>query len=174
MSANPGNVGHVPDPEPQATCRPSDLDAHRQLGPAPHRLSETVIWLLGRASLRGHQLTRERLAGDGVGKWHYAVLAALAEFGPAAQAELGRRLGIDRSDMVAVLNALEEHGYLSRAPDPADRRRNSVVPTEAGLRALDRFDRLIVEADDTLTVSFSPAERELLIRLLERIVFSAE
>jgi DNA-binding MarR family transcriptional regulator len=113
---------------------------------------------------------QERLAAHGVRKWHYAVLATLAEFGPAAQADIGRRLGVDRSDMVALLNDLQAEGYISRAPDPTDRRRNSVVLTPAGRTVLDRFDRLVIEADDTLLRSLSPGERDHLATLLERIL----
>jgi hypothetical protein len=35
----------------------------------------------------------------------YAVLASLDESGPASQAELARRLGIDRGDLVSVIEA---------------------------------------------------------------------
>ena len=138
--------------------------------PAPHRLGGTLVWLLGRASQRAHQLTQERLAAGGVRKWHYAVLATLAEFGPAAQADIGRRIGVDRSDMVALLNDLEADGYIHRTPDPKDRRRNSVVLTAEGRAILARFDRMVIEADDTLLKSLSPAEREQLATLLKRIM----
>ncbi len=128
-----------------------------------------MVWLLGRASVRSHQLTFALLDGAGVRKWHYAVLAALAEFGPAAQADIGRRLGVDRSDMVAVLNDLEHAGYVSRAPDPSDRRRNRVSLTADGQSALGRFDRLVAQADAALLEPLSPAERDQLVSLLERI-----
>src|SRR5688500_5219292 len=105
---------------------------------APLRLRGTLFWLLGRASRSAQQLTRDRLAAAGLRRGHYGVLATLAEFGAAAQAEIGRRLGVDRSDMVAILNDLEGEGYVSREPDPTDRRRNSVTVTAAGLAALAR------------------------------------
>src|SRR3954454_17692330 len=108
----------------------------------PHRLSGTVVWLLGRAAQRGHQLAQERLAAAGIRKWHYGVLAALAEFGQQSQADIGRRLGLDRSDMVAVLNDLQADGYVGREPDPADRRRNIVTISDSGREALAGFDRL--------------------------------
>ncbi|QUQ71387.1 MarR family winged helix-turn-helix transcriptional regulator [Kutzneria sp. CA-103260] len=135
----------------------------------PHRLSGTVVWLLGRAAQRGHQHAQERLAAAGIRKWHYAVLAALAEYGAQSQADIGRRLSLDRSDMVAVLNDLQGDGYVTREPDPADRRRNIVTISEAGSRALDGFDRLIAEADDHLLADVSAADRERLIALLQQI-----
>jgi DNA-binding MarR family transcriptional regulator len=136
----------------------------------PHRLSGTVVWLLGRASQRAHQLAQERLAAAGIRKWHYAVLAALAEFGAQSQADIGRRLGLDRSDMVAVLNDLQADGYVSREPDPADRRRNTVAITGGGSTALAGFDRLIAEADQVLLDQLSVDDRARLVGFLERIV----
>jgi DNA-binding MarR family transcriptional regulator len=142
-------------------------------GAGPHRLADTAVWLLGRASVRASRLAHERLASDGVRKWHYAVLATVKEFGPAAQAEIGRRLGLDRSDMVTVLNDLEREGYVTRDPDPADRRRNSVQLTPAGHTALGHFDQLIRAADEELLTPLSAAERELLLKALDRIVHGA-
>jgi DNA-binding MarR family transcriptional regulator len=131
-----------------------------------------VAWLLGRAALRGHQLTCQLLDGAGLRKSHYAVLAALAEFGPAAQADIGRRLGVDGSDMVAVLNDLERAGYVSRVPDPADRRRNRVLLTAGGQSVVGRCDRLVAQADAALLEPLSPAEREQLVSMLERIAMA--
>jgi MarR family transcriptional regulator, lower aerobic nicotinate degradation pathway regulator len=137
---------------------------------APRRLRVTAFWLLGRASRTAQQLTRERLAASGMRRGYYGVLATLDEFGPAAQTDIGRRLCIDPSDMVAILNELEDEDYVSRDRDPADRRRNSVTLTGAGRDALSRFDRAIAAAQDAVLAAFSPADREQLVGLLERLV----
>jgi DNA-binding MarR family transcriptional regulator len=135
----------------------------------PHRLSGTVLWLLGRAAQRGHQFVQERLAAAGIRKWHYAVLAAVAEYGEQSQADIGRRLGLDRSDMVAVLNDLQADGYVTREPDPTDRRRNVITISDAGTEALAGFDRLIAEADTLLLADLTAAERDQLAAMLTRI-----
>src|SRR6266511_1961632 len=83
-------------------------------------------------------------------KWHYAVLAALQEFGPASQASLSRRTGIYRSDLVAVINELAGRGLIERAPDPADRRRNVITITPDGRRHLRQLDKLIATIQDDL------------------------
>jgi MarR family transcriptional regulator, lower aerobic nicotinate degradation pathway regulator len=137
---------------------------------APQRLRGTTFWLLGRAARQAEQVTQERLFAAGLRRGFYGVLATLEEFGPAAQAEMGRRLGIDPSDMVAILNDLERAGYVSRERDPDDRRRNSVTMTAAGREALDRFDEAIAAAQDALLASFSPADREQFVALLERVL----
>jgi DNA-binding MarR family transcriptional regulator len=115
-------------------------------------------------------LVSAALASAEARRYHYTVLAALDEYGPASQATLSRRCGIDRSDMVATINELTERGLVERAPDPADRRRNVVTLTRKGHGHLRKLDRLVAEAQDELLVPLSPRERTQLVDLLTRIV----
>lgn len=135
----------------------------------PARLRQTVSWWLAAAQIRNRGLTSEQLREAGVRHSHYSVLATIVEVGPASQAALGRLIGLDRSDMVAVLNDLAAEGYVERNPDPDDRRRNVVRITPAGRGALRRFDRLIATANEELLAPLSAAEREQLRGLLERV-----
>jgi DNA-binding MarR family transcriptional regulator len=151
----------------------SDASCGHDQGRAPRRLQGTAFWLLGRAARQAERVTQERLFEAGMRRGFYGVLATLEEFGPGAQAEIGRRLGIDPSDMVAILNDLERAGYVSRERDPDDRRRNSVTMTGAGARALIRFDGAIADAQDAMLASLSPAERDQLIDLLEQLAAPA-
>ncbi|QER89022.1 MarR family winged helix-turn-helix transcriptional regulator [Streptomyces tendae] len=134
--------------------------------PALARLRAIPSRLLAGAALVADRLVGERLAAEGSHKWHFAVLLTLAEAGPASQAELSRRTGIHRSDMVAVLNELADTDCVRRDPDPADRRRNVITLTPAGGRRLERLDALIREAQDELLAPLAPGERDELTRLL--------
>ncbi|WP_329177505.1 MarR family winged helix-turn-helix transcriptional regulator [Streptomyces sp. NBC_01477] len=134
--------------------------------PTPGRLSTLPSRLLAQATVHSERLVGEGLAAVGARKWHYAVLAALQEYGPASQAELSRRARIYRSDMVAVLNELADGGYVERAPDRADRRRNVITITAQGRRRLDTLDGLIATLQGELLAPLSAAERDELVRLL--------
>jgi DNA-binding MarR family transcriptional regulator len=68
----------------------------------------------------------------------------LDEFGPACQADLGRRSGIHFSDVVAAFNELADRDLVERATDPADRRRNIITLTAAGRRQLRRLHKQVV------------------------------
>lgn len=137
---------------------------------APARIRVLPSWLLGRAAARGHRLVAEALAGEGMRMMHHAVLSAVAELGPVSQAQLGRSLSIDPKDMVAIVNDLQNGGLVTRAPDPADRRKNAITISARGTRRLQRTEQLGDEANDELTAALTPAEREQLIGLLTRIV----
>ena len=123
-----------------------------------------------RAASHAHRLVSEGMASAGARGYHYRLLAALAESGPASQAELGRRSGIDRSDVVASVNELAEAGFVERATDPADRRRNVVTMTPAGAGQLQRLDGVLTRIQDHLLAPLSADERDELARLLGRVL----
>ena len=103
-------------------------------------------------------------------RYHYALLAALEEFGPASQAELGRRCSIDRSYVVETVNELADKDFVVRAPAPADRRRNIITITLAGERELERIAMTLDVAQDKLLAPLSPAERTQLTHLMARVL----
>ena len=134
------------------------------------RLADKPTWLISRAFAHSHRLLTEGFAGAGVRGYHSRLLAALDEFGPASQAALGRRTGIDRSDVVAALDDLAERGLAQRSPDPEDRRRNVVTITKAGTRELAKLDKVLAGVQEKLLAPLSAAERKQLIRLLTRLL----
>ncbi|MGW7511387.1 MarR family winged helix-turn-helix transcriptional regulator [Streptomyces massasporeus] len=136
----------------------------------PDRLRRRASRLLSQLTVRSDRLITEGLARADARKWHYAVLASLQEFGPASQAELSRRSGIYRSDMVGVLNELAERDLVERTPDPADRRRNVITISPRGRRHLDRLDALLDDLHDTLLAPLDPAERDQFVELLTRLL----
>jgi MarR family transcriptional regulator, lower aerobic nicotinate degradation pathway regulator len=136
----------------------------------PSRLTSKPTWLISRASVHAHRLLAEALAGVGARGYHYRLLAALAEFGAASQATLGRRTEMDRSDVVAALNELAGRGLVNRATDPHDSRRNIVTITPAGRAELERLDDILTAVQDELLKPLSPRERRTLVALLARVV----
>ena len=137
---------------------------------APNRLRTLPSWLLNQVALPAQRIVTETLAEIDARRPYYSVLAALDEFGPASQAALGRRCGIDRSDMVALVTELAAAGRVERTPDPDDRRRNVVTITDAGREFLGALDQRIQEAQDELLAPLGPAERAELVRLLGAVL----
>ena len=134
-----------------------------------------VAWCGWSATRRcAQRLIQERLASSELRKQHYPILASLVAAGPAAQAVLADRIGFDRSDLVSLLDELEHLGLVARQPDTIDRRRKIVDITEQGQASLETLDSLIHRADDQLLAPLKPDEREILARLLSRIVTEIE
>ncbi|WP_189545035.1 MarR family winged helix-turn-helix transcriptional regulator [Streptomyces gelaticus] len=136
----------------------------------PDRLRRRASRLLSQLTMRSDRLITEGLARTGARKWHYAVLASLQEYGPGSQAELSRRSGIHRSDIVGVLNELAERHLVERAPDPADRRRNIITISPRGRRHLRLLDKILDGLDDEVLAPLSQAERDQFVRLLGRLL----
>jgi MarR family transcriptional regulator, lower aerobic nicotinate degradation pathway regulator len=134
------------------------------------RVDSLPTWLLSRSSARAHQLLTGALAAAGARGYHYRLLAALEDHGPASQATLGRHAEIDRSDVVAALGELEAGKYVARAPDPEDGRRRIVTITAAGKHRLRKLDGIVESVQAELLAPLSGAEREELVRLLGRLV----
>lgn len=142
------------------------VDARR----APERLRAKPSWLINQLALPANRLVAEGLAGAGMRRHHYSLLAALDDEGPASQAELSRRTSIDRSDMVAAVNDLAEAGYAERTPDAGDRRRNVVTLTPTGRRHLRQLDRLLAQVQDDILAPLSAEDRARFVALLTRLV----
>lgn len=136
----------------------------------PSRVRRLPSWLISQSARRGQRLVEAALAEEGARRQHLVVLASLAEQGAASQASLGRRLWIDRSDLHAILNELEQRGFVARVRDEQDRRRNVVELTRAGKAALARLDKRVNAAQDALLAPLSKTDRRELVRLLARLV----
>lgn len=141
-----------------------------EMNEAPARLRCKPSWLINRASARAHRLIKETMAAAGGHAYHFAILAALDEFGPDSQVQIGQRCGIDQSDMHTMLNELVEQGHVARAPDPSDRRRNLVTLTAAGRRRLEDLDATLTGVQHDILDALSATERDTLTGLLTRIL----
>jgi MarR family transcriptional regulator, lower aerobic nicotinate degradation pathway regulator len=138
----------------------------------PARIKERPTWLLSRAYARSRQLLNDgfEATGSGLRSYHYRLLATLEERGPTGQADLGRLLRLDRSDVVALLTELEGLGLVERSVDPSNRRRNIVTITRPGARRLRALDPVIDEIQERLLAPLSEAERRQLSRLLRKLL----
>ena len=136
----------------------------------PARWESLPSWLLTQTAGHAHRLVGDAFSSVAARGYHYRLLAALADYGPASQAALGRRSGIHLSDMVATVNELAERQLVERTPDLADRRRNIISLTAAGRRQLRRLEKRLAETQDELLAPLSPEERQRLTELLSRVL----
>lgn len=134
------------------------------------RVADRPTWLLSRANARAQSLLADAFAAESARGYHFRLLAALDQYGPSSQADLGRRTGIDRSDVVATLDELVAESFAVREPDPADRRRNIVTITEPGADALERLDAVLASVQDAVLAPLTPRERINLVRLLRKLI----
>lgn len=145
---------------------------HHDTDRTPTRLEGRATWLVSRAYARSSGLLSAGFEahGSGLRSYHYRLLAALEEWGPASQAELGRRTGIDRSDVTAALTELESRNLVERSVDPEHKRRNIVTITAGGVEQLLELDKVIDGIQDEFLAPLTAAQRRQFITLVSRLV----
>lgn len=135
----------------------------------PPSLATWPGYLLSFIAERATDRFERALAGDGLKARHATVLALIDSEGPMSQRELGRRLGIDKSLMVGVIDDLERLRYASRRPRPGDRRTHDIHMTAAGRRVLGQAMRFAEMENERTFGALDPDERATLHALLRRV-----
>ncbi len=133
-------------------------------------MSGRLAYLLKHATMRLHALTDAALAPLGLDGREMGVLLVLANGEPTSQQEAAQRLGIDRTTMVALLDALAHKGFISRRPSPEDRRRNVVALTEEGHTAVARAVKAADEAEHEFLGNLPPDAAHHLRAALRTVV----
>ena len=96
----------------------------------------------------------------------FHLLGLLHDHGALTQRDLGRRMDVDPSILVALLNPLDADGYLSRNRDPTDRRRHVVTLTQRGENRLDRAAQAQRNAENEILARLTAEQRRQLRKLL--------
>jgi DNA-binding MarR family transcriptional regulator len=118
---------------------------------------------LGRITL--HRFT-EALEPFGIRPRHVAALIELRDRGEVTQQSLCGQLHLDPTNLVAILNDLEERGYATRRRDPDDRRRHLVEVSKQGIAVIEKVSKVMDGVEDDLLDGLEPAERKELEGLL--------
>ncbi len=114
---------------------------------------------LARLAERGH---------DAVRAPHGAVFQYLDDAGTTVSV-LAERAQITKQSMAELVRHLEDHGYVERLPDPADRRAKRVHATERGREVFAIVREQVVEMEARVTAALGPARVRRLREDLEVI-----
>ena len=128
----------------------------------PEELLASAMFLLKRLGMAAKERTMPAFEEAGLHPYHHAILAVLDEGSRETQGSIADALGYDKSQLVGLLDELEEDGLIERRRDQTDRRRQIVRITPAGRKALDRLRRLARQLEEEF---FSPLDEAELRRL---------
>jgi DNA-binding MarR family transcriptional regulator len=135
----------------------------------PDALQNTLVHLLTDAAARIEKETARDLDMLGLSPRQLRVLVTLVEQGPASQRPLGDLLGIDRTTMVALIDALEKLDLVERKRDPDDRRAWLVTPTDRGKSTADWAIKMVQSAEARALQALTDHQRETLRKLLLKL-----
>lgn len=137
-------------------------------------LDRSPSHLLHRALQRALDIYAEEFGAGAITQRQYAVLAAAAESEGAAQADLVRLTGIDRSTLADMAQRMIAKGLLVSERSAADGRANAVWLTEAGQAALALARPRMAAADARLLkLVGGGGRRQALLDLLHDLVRKA-
>jgi DNA-binding MarR family transcriptional regulator len=127
-------------------------------------------YLLKHAYLALEQRTQAALAGMGMTVRDLGVLRVIAGGEAQSQQEVAAVLGVDRTSMVARIDALERRGIVARRPSEQDRRRNIVELTDQGWDVFRRAEDRYAEAERAFTSMLGDAGAAELRRVLRTVL----
>jgi DNA-binding MarR family transcriptional regulator len=104
----------------------------------------------------------------------YGILFVLSQCPGIDQISLARLLSLDRSTTGMVVARLEERGLLRRAVDRQDKRKRVLQLTPSAEKLMARAQSVVRQAQERLLAPFSPAERDTLLELLDRLIKADE
>jgi len=135
----------------------------------PKELVSSTAFLLARVGMAVKMQVIDELEQAGCGVYEYAVLATLSEGAQETQAAIADALSVDRSQLVHVLDELEEQGLIDRKRDPNDRRRHTVSITAEGKRRLVTLRSTVKRIEESVLEPLDEKTRKALHEALFRV-----
>ncbi|WP_159027641.1 MULTISPECIES: MarR family winged helix-turn-helix transcriptional regulator [unclassified Streptomyces] len=138
----------------------------------PDSLRRQPTFVLARVATMARRACSAALAEVDLTQAEHGILACLRDSGALIQREIAALLALDPGDLIAYLDKLEIRGAVSRAPDPADRRRRIIDLTPVGRELLDQADTVLGTATQRFLGPLAPSETEHLMSALIRLLQS--
>ncbi|RAI04490.1 MarR family transcriptional regulator [Acuticoccus sediminis] len=112
----------------------------------------------------------EECHGEVITPVQYSVMSAVAECKDADQTVLAHAVGLDRTNMAAVLDRLAKRGLIRRRVAPRDRRMKLASVTPAGEALMKRVAEAVDRAHARTVEALPEDERAAFIAALKTLV----
>lgn len=138
------------------------------------KLEEFLPYRLSILSNRVSQsIAREYEQRFGLGVTEWRVMAVLARFDALSAREVAERTAMDKVAVSRALARLVESGRVSRRTHHGDKRRSVLRLSAQGWKIHDAVAPLALRHERELLEQLSPAERETLSRILDKLTANA-
>jgi DNA-binding MarR family transcriptional regulator len=130
----------------------------------------SVGYLLLKAGMQFQPVADRALEAVDLTGRQFLVLTIAGAADPLSQLELSRRMHLDPTIVVGLLDELEERGLVRRTRDPADRRRHRIELTGPGRKTQARAAKAVAAAELEFLGPLSAADRKELRGLLLEVM----
>ena len=145
---------------------PTQTETQARQARIPEELLGSTLFLLARLGYALKARLIDEFEQEGFTLYQYGVLVTLSIGTCGTQATIADMLHLDRSQLVGVLDELEERELIERQRDPSDRRRHSVSLTSEGKRQLVKLRKLVKGIEEAALAPLDPRSRDLLHKAL--------
>ncbi len=132
-------------------------------------LQDDLAFLIAQVGSHSQSSFGKQVDALGLRLAHVGVLKAVFRVDGLTQRELGDALGMFPSNLVRLIDELEEKGLVRRGKCVEDRRSYTLQLTEKGYGVALELLSLTRAHQNRICTSLAPAEREELTRLLQKI-----
>ena len=132
-------------------------------------LGRLVGYRLRQATGRMMADLRAALSPLGMRPVLFAIMELVRAEPGIIQMAVGTELGIQRANLVPLINDLVGRGLIERRVATHDRRAMSLFLTSSGERLHDEATRLVLEHEEKTLSSLTDAERARLMQLLDKV-----
>ncbi len=136
-------------------------------------LASEIEFLTARSRAIGSTIANARLADLGLRVRSYSVLSLAASGAEPTQRDLADFLRLDPSQIVTIIDGLEEQGLVTRRADSSDRRSKVIVATAKGVALAASARQAARDAEDEALAGLSNEERDQLRALLRKAAFES-
>lgn len=112
---------------------------------------------------------RPVLAAHDLSMWGYVVLTELDRRPMSSQAVLAHEIGADKTRIIRTLDRLQDAGWITRDPDPGDRRARLLTITERGAEVRQAVQDEIQANEARVLSTLSDTERRAFLRAATKL-----
>ena len=117
----------------------------------------------------GVQYRLDQLSPMGLKACHASYLTEICAQPGISQDKLARLIYINKSNVARQAAVLEEEGFITRTPSPADKRVMELYPTQKALDLLPQIQSILTRWEDCITGDLTEEEKDQISTLLAKM-----
>jgi DNA-binding MarR family transcriptional regulator len=134
------------------------------------KAQSSLGFLLSQVGIHAARRFAQRIAEIDIHPPEFRVLNVVDAAEGQSQQAIGEAIQAPASRMVAIVDELEQRGFIERRPHPSDRRVHALYLTAKGRKLLTKGREIAMEHEQELIRGLSAADHKQLIALLGKLV----